>query len=211
MWRDEAENSTGVQAEGILADTPIATPQGWRAAGDIAPGDEVLTFDSGARVVLQVRKQRFGQGAALLPTGSWPLRIPVGALDNRHEIALLPEQKLLIECDKADALYGDPFVLIPAAALFGYNGIDLARPDPRALVVRLDFAADEIVYASRGVLLSSPRPMLGFDAGPAGYAVVDAAQARELVSYMMAERLGAALRLLPPSETGPLAPIPFED
>jgi hypothetical protein len=120
--------------------------------------------------------------------------VPAWALDNREEITLLPEQKVLIEADVAEELYGDPFALVPAQALEGWRGIARRRPPPTFSVVQLGFASPHVLYASRGLLLSCPGDPFA-DGGWAdqGYCTYSLAQARHLVACMIAEDAGAAL------------------
>lgn len=178
-------------AEGILASTPIATPQGWCVAASLAPGRQVLTFDAGPQPVLRARSMALGFGSASL----WPLLVPAWALDNRDELTLLPDQKLLIEADLAEDLFGDPFAILPARALEGWRGIARCRPTASSTVVQFHFSAPQTLYASRAVLLSchgGPLPGAGFQ-GPSPIACT-LAQAEHLVACLIAEDAGAALR-----------------
>lgn len=185
-----------IMADGILSGTPVATPSGWRAVETLTPGDAVLTFEGGAQVLAQVDIHAFDTEIGLSPHPYWPLHVPLWALDNRCDIMVLPEQAVLIESDVADDLYGDPFALIPATALLGYRGIEVCRPVDAAQVVRLGFASDQIIYAARGLLLSCPMLHLDLGASPAwaDYPVLSDTNARALVSCLIAEDLGAALR-----------------
>jgi hypothetical protein len=187
-----AESGAPVLLDGLLAETPVATPGGWQCAIDLSAGDTVLSFEHGAQRIVRLEQSllvRPAEGLVCLP--AW-------ALDNRAELHLLPEQMVLIEADLAEALYGDPFALIPAAALEGWRGITRLAPQPEVVVVRLNFAQPEVIYASRGLLLACPGtearrvlplpdPMLD----PVPYTL---AQARHLVACLMAEDLGGALR-----------------
>ena len=180
-----------VIAEGIVATTPIATPKGWRAAGSLGPGARVLTFDHGPQEVILSHLHPL---SAVFPS-HWPLLVPPWALDNRDDLVLLPEQKVLIEADVAEELYGDPFALIPAQALAGWRGIDRCRPQDGASAVTLGFAEAQVVYASRGVLLSCPGGSdFDMDWPTTDHAAYSLTQARHLVACMMAEEAGAALR-----------------
>lgn len=182
-----------VVAEGIAAATPIATPLGWRPAASLAPGCEVLTFDNGPQPVTSARVVALGEGAQ----SQWPLLVPAWALDNRDEVILLPEQKVLIEADIAETLYGDPFALIPAQAMEGWRGIMRLRPTEGAAAVLLEFEAPQVVYASRGVLLSCPGdPYSEVDWQVAQHVNYTLAQARHLIACLMAQEAGAALRAL---------------
>lgn len=181
-----------VIAEGILGTTMIATPQGWCAADTIDVGAEVLTFDAGPQPVTQV----YHHPLCETPTGFWPLLVPGWALDNREDVRLLPEQKILIETDLAEDLYGDPFALIPARALEGWRGIARSRPLEPSAAVQVRFAQHQLIYASRGLLLCCPSDCLTeTDGSMAPYSTLSLAQAQHLVACLIAEDTGAALHL----------------
>ncbi|MBN2628960.1 MAG: Hint domain-containing protein [Rhodobacteraceae bacterium] len=180
-----------VVAEGILATTRIATLQGWVPASELAPGTQVMTFDAGPQPILRAQLLALSEGPAAL----WPVLVPPWALDNRDEITLLPEQKLLIEADLAEVLFGDPFALLPAQALEGWRGITRCRPPAGSGVVQVQFASPQILYASRAVLLSCPGAAIdATDWHTPGHTPYTLAQARHLVACMIAEEVGAALR-----------------
>ncbi len=202
MWRKRkgsGEEGLSVRTEGILAGTPIATPKGWRSAETLRQGELVLTFDEGALplAVVEAHPLCTGQGDWLQP--HWPLHVPQWALENREELVLLPEQRVLIESDAAQDLYDEPFVLCPASTLLGLRGIDLCRPPQDAGVIRLGFQADQIIYAARGALLCCPELQLELDDDApfedrVDYPVLSDEQARALVAVLMAEGVGVALR-----------------
>ena len=181
-----------VVAEGIVATTPIATPDGWRPAGCLLPGAEVMTFDNGPQRI---------RSAQILPMGAahpshWPLLVPAWSLDNRDDLVLLPEQKILLEADLAEELYGDPFALIPAQALIGWRNIDRWRPPEGAAAVILGFDAPQMIYASRGILLCCAGDPLGETDWQDGlHTSYSLTQARHLVACLVAEEAGAALRV----------------
>lgn len=181
-----------VAACGILSTTPIATPSGWRAAGTLTPGASVLSFDDGAQAIVQATSLP----VAHAPDCHWPLLVPAWALDNRDDILLLPEQKVLIEADLAQDLYGSTFGLVPARALEGWRGIARIRAPRPAKAIRLTFARPTILYASRGVLLCCPGDQQHkTDWREAAYASYTLSQARHLVACLMAEESGAALHV----------------
>jgi hypothetical protein len=192
---DEAAADPGaIGAGGIVAATLIATERGWARASDLRPGDRIVTFDSGLQTLRALGRGRLAS-APRLPHRARPLAVPAGALGNRRPLTLLPGQSVLIESDKAEELYGDPFALVPADALEGWRGI--ARIDPEAEIeVRfLEFDGDEIVYAEGMALVHCPRhrpirvgtveELIAAGAGGAHLAL-PAAQGRALIAAMAA-------------------------
>lgn len=138
----------GALAEGIVAGTRIATEMGWRLIESIAPGDKIMTFDHGLREVVQVKRSALWTGCDSCPRHMMPLAVPPGALGNATAMLLLPEQNILVESDLAEAVFGDPFALIPAAALEGYRGIDRITPHQKVEIIILQFECDEVIYAN---------------------------------------------------------------
>lgn len=152
-------------ADGIVAGTQVATSMGWRPVEAIAAGDMVMTFDHGLRPVVSVKRTQLWLGQGHCPDHLQPLAVPAGALGNKRPLLLLPEQTVLVESDMAEAMFGDPFALIPAAALEGYRGIDRITPHQRVEVVVLEFEEDEVVYANGcGMMHCASVNATGFDA-----------------------------------------------
>lgn len=147
-------------ASGVVAGTRVATSVGWRPVEMVAPGDRVLTFDNGLQVVTHVERNLLWASDRPCPRALWPLHVPAGALGNAQPIVMLPEQSVAVESDVGEEIYGDPFTLIPAAALEGFRGIVRRAPESRIMVVTLHFADDEVVFGAAGVLYFCPSDRL---------------------------------------------------
>ena len=140
-------------AEGIAAGTLVATESGWLPVEHLRPGMQALTFDNGAATVLDVTRRMLWRGQGACPRAMWPLAVPAHVLGNRRAMLLLPDQNVMLESDLAEILFGDPFALVPAAALEGYRGITRVCPHAAIDVVSVRFAQDQLVYANgAGVL-----------------------------------------------------------
>lgn len=139
-----AENPTAV---GIDASAHLATSTGHKAARDIKVGDQVLTFDNGLRAVRSVKKTHFAVRHDALP-----VFVPAGAIGNKADLVVPERQVLMIESDRAEALFGDPFALVRAGDLVGYNGICRIIPVKELELVTLEFETDEVVFGSKGEL-----------------------------------------------------------
>lgn len=186
--------------EGLLQGTQLATPDGWRALELIGPGDLVLTFDGGPQAVQAMQIAVVEAGPADWPRALWPLRVPAGVLGNREDLRLLPDQAVLLDCDLAESMFGDPFVLVPAAALLGWRGVLPEPPGPSEQVMTPILTTDEVIYAAGGALVWCPGDQpFGLGANVAlrgdraGYVPLSLASARELVACLIAEDVGAAL------------------
>jgi len=179
-------------ADGLIAGTRIATDRGWQDVADLRAGDRIVTFDHGLQPVRAVGRGTV-TSVAHLPRAARPLHVPPGALGNRRALTLLPGQTVLIESDRAEALYGDPFVLVPAAALEGWNGIARVQPQAETEVVFLEFDGDEIVYAEGMALVHcgrrAPRMVATAEdlmrvGAPLAYVQLPTVQGRALVAAM---------------------------
>lgn len=144
------------QLAGLLSGTRVATPVGWSPVQTIGVGDEVLTFDCGLQEVTKVDLIRLWNGKGTCPSRFWPLEIPAKALGNRATTHVLPGQNLMIESDAAEALFGDPFTLIPAGATEGIRGVKRTPPEHAYFVVLLHFSQEQVVYSQSGALLFCP-------------------------------------------------------
>ncbi|SOC01849.1 Hint domain-containing protein [Rhodobacter maris] len=182
--------STYGLAEGIVAGTHIATAMGWRPVEAITAGDLVMTFDHGLRPVRRITRAPLFAGPSGCPRPLMPLAVPTGALGNGAPLLLLPEQSVLVESDLAEIRYGDPFALIPAAALEGWRGIDRITPHQRTEVVVLECDTDEVLYANGTGLIHCGavhgQPIDAFLEQAAGYTVLPMKAAREIVAHLMA-------------------------
>lgn len=188
-WEGLAEVSGG-----LVAGTKVATPLGWRPVEGLVPGDRVLTFDRGMQDLRAVhRRTILTEGRAGRNTAHWPLAVPQGVLGNRETMLLLPQQPVIVESDAAEMIYGDPFAMIPAAALEGYRGITRVEPAGQFNVISLEFAQDEVVFANVGALFHCPvaGDLLTAAADPE-YAVIEMAQAADLVAHLAAKDVRAA-------------------
>ncbi|WP_186312268.1 Hint domain-containing protein [Cereibacter sediminicola] len=199
----EPPRATAVLVEGFLGATPIATPEGWRPAESLQTGDAVLTFAGPPQPIRRAQHSRVHP--ADWPRRLAPLRVPVGALENHEELLLLSGQQVLLQCDQAESQFGEPFALVPAAALEGFRGIVRARVPGRPLAVTLNFAQEELVYAAGAALLRCPasegpddplRALLA-RAESGRTPALSLEQSLHLVACLVAEEAGAVLRQFP--------------
>ncbi|WP_444454259.1 Hint domain-containing protein [Rhodobacter capsulatus] len=186
--RFETQSGLG-QSQGIVAGTRIATATGWRPVEAMAPGDLLMTFDHGLRPLVSVQRSHLFAGRNACPRPLMPLAVPVGALGNASPMLLLPEQNVLVESDLAEAVFGDPFALIPAAALEGYRGIDRITPHQRVEIVTLHFVEEEVIYANgTGLIHCGSASGQSFGAmmdDPTSYIVLPMDMARAIVAQLI--------------------------
>ncbi len=148
---------------GIIAGTRVATTIGWRPIEEVKPGERVLTFDGGLQEVARVDRSRLWARAKACPRRHWPLHVPVDALGNQTPMQLLPDQPVMLESDAAEDIFGDPFTLMPAAALEGFRGIRRELPDATTEIVTLFFEEEQVVFANIGALFLCPADVSAVD------------------------------------------------
>lgn len=189
-----AELSLADVTAGLVAGTKVATAMGWRVVEAVTVGDQVLTFDGGMQQVRAVRRDVVWTGGAASDPATWPLHVPAGALGNRGDMALMPAQAVLVESDTAEAMFGDPFAMIPAAALDGYRGIVRVAPAARIEVVTLVFAQDEVVFGNIGALFLCAAQVDLLDLCNPTYPVMSLEDADMLVSCLEMEDTPVEIR-----------------
>ena len=183
---ENAQPKLDARTTGLVAGTKVATSAGWAQIETIREGQKVLTFDGGLQTVIAIT--RHALMADTMDIASWPLSVPAGALGNREDMMILPHQSVMIESDAAEDMTGDPFALIPGAALVGFRGITQERPAEWVEVIQLHFAQDEIVFANIGALfLCRAQADLMSDMGGSSYDVLDMDVAEDLVDCLMFE------------------------
>ena len=191
---DGAFHGTDLLSSGLVAGTQVATQHGWRNVEALQQGDQVLTFDAGLQPLRRISRSWSFANHGTTPKCHWPLFVPAGVLGNEAAMTLLPEQSVMVESDLGEAMFDDPFVLIPALALEGYKGVERRNPHRPIEVVVLHFETEQLVFANVGALFHCPADhhttILGLldetdDAG--GYEVLSIAVAQMLVDAMMDE------------------------
>jgi len=192
-------------AAGFASGTEIGTPDGPRAVETLRPGDLVSTLAHGAQRVRAVQHGYLWRGAAPCPAPLWPLSVPAGAMGNTRALTLLPEQSVLIECDLAKAIHGEPFVLLPARLLDGVMGVRRFVPDVPVEVAIPLFDEPQITFANGDAPVFCPafgersgHPSLQEpeERQPAGYARFEPILTRVLI---------AALRIEEAERDGPVS------
>ena len=102
----------------LMADTPIATPSGYRAISDMQRGDTVLTPDGETVPVLHVLSRQ------VPACGSFqPVRMHAPYFGLQQDITIAPHQRLVLSGSEVEYLFGRESVLVPACHLVGSNGV----------------------------------------------------------------------------------------
>ena len=141
---------------GLMSGTRVASIMGWRGVESLAKGDMVLTFDNGMKEIVDIRRVTICLDAPQTEKALWPVIVPAEALGNKEPLTLLPDQGVMLECEAASDLYGDPFAVVAAHALDGVRGIHRAPPKTRIELISICFAEDQVIYAEGGALILCP-------------------------------------------------------
>lgn len=194
MFSDPGEGAqeaayASAEQSGLVASTMVATSRGWMCAGDLKPGDQVLTFDAGLQRVTQISRDVPWAQAHDCPDALWPLEVPTGAFGNARPFHLLGSQNIMVESDAAEDLWGDPFSVIPAGALVGVRGIERVPPKDAMEIIHIYFADEQVVFGEYGALYLCPssRDMvdMAFDGSRDPlYAILPLAEARIVASSL---------------------------
>ncbi|MFW8634150.1 Hint domain-containing protein [Cribrihabitans pelagius] len=176
---------------GFLEGTLVASSFGWRPVEALAPGDRVLTFDHGMQPVLEVEREVLALDGEAMDPARCPLLVPRDALMNRNPMWMMPDQGVLLESELAQDAMGDPFAVVPAAALEGYRGIARMHPGRSLSLAVPRFAQDQVIYLEAGALgfTAAPRNLMCGRAVPEQglYRLLPPEEARGLVLSLIDE------------------------
>lgn len=142
---------TALRDDGLMHGTLVAAADGWRPVETIAPGDYVMTFDNGMSEVVENRKVVVSY-RSIPKRKTYVMHVPSGALGNRSDMTLMPMQEVIIESDKAEQSYGDPFVLMPTLLLTGFRGISKVPVIGDITLSMLLFDREQMVHTDGGLL-----------------------------------------------------------
>lgn len=130
--------------------TLIETRDGPRPVEDLLPGDLILTRDHGLQPLRWVSRTWLTAADLVASPQHLPVCLRAGALGGglpRRDLRLSPRHRLLLSGWKAELLFAEPEVLVPAIAFLGEQAVR-AEPDPAGqLYLHLLFDRHEIIFA----------------------------------------------------------------
>lgn len=138
---------------GLVEGTHVATQNGWQPVETLRAGDDVLTFDGGMQRVTAVLRDELWGGIGPCPEALWPLLVPAETIGNRHDMLVMPHQGVLIESEDIVDQWGDPFAVVPGAALQVLDGVEPEDPYGTVEVALPVFEEDQMVFADHGALM----------------------------------------------------------
>jgi hypothetical protein len=187
-----------LREDGLLAGTMIATDDGWRSVDSVVKGDLVLTFDNGMQPVTGLHRLEIKR-IAVPAHKSFLMLVPAGALGNRKDMLVMPSQEVIVESDRAEADFGEPFVLVQTLMLDGYRGIRKVPIVRDLQVTMLTFENEQIIHASGAALIAcrAETDFCPLDAAKRAHAVqtynrLTHAQIKQVASWLRQEAAHAA-------------------
>ena len=103
--------------------TRIATPHGPRAVETLSEGDLILTRDSGPQPL-----QWIGMRQGLVGADQAPVRFEAGTVGNDAPLLVSPQHRMLVRGWRAQLLFGEDEIFVPAKALIDGSGIRAMAP-----------------------------------------------------------------------------------
>ncbi len=126
----------------FTAGTLILTPSGERRIETLVPGDTVVTLDNGAKPIRWIGQKTVSATGALAP-----ISFSKGVVGNHRELRVSPQHRMLAQGYRAELLFGEPQVLVPAKSLVDDFRVT-AHYGGMVTYVHMLFDAHEIVMAN---------------------------------------------------------------
>jgi len=146
----------------FAAGTRIETVLGALPVESLRPGMTVCVRDGAPEVLRWI-------GSHTVPASgvNRPVRLPAGVLGAHCDLVVSPQHRILISGAAAELLFGEAEILVKAADLLGWSGVEHVRGMEKVSYYHLLFDTHQIVTAN-GVAAESylpgPVTMAGFDA-----------------------------------------------
>jgi hypothetical protein len=155
---------TSLTHSGFLPTTVIATPDGWRSASSILPGDTVLSPGGTAVRVHDVQ---------LTPVDPYdgdtdPIYIPSYALGNLTDMTVLPDQMFQLSKNILGVQHTTRTGQVAARDLVGLNGIRACDTDEMPIAITLTFEKETVICCAHGsfAVCSQTQKALTTEFGP---------------------------------------------
>ena len=105
--------------------TRIATPHGPRPVDSLVEGDAVLTRDAGPQPLRWI-----GRTNVVADAAQAPVRFAPGTVGNARTLRVSPQHRMVVRGWRAQLLFGEDEVLVPALALVDGRGVVQEAPGP---------------------------------------------------------------------------------
>lgn len=151
--------------ENITCFTPgtlILTDRGTVRVEELRAGDLVMTRDNGLQPLRWVGGTHLSRAQLAAQPEFQPVRIPAGAFGSAgpdRTMLVSPQHRLLVEGARAELLFGEAEVLVPAKHLVGKGEVARSLPEDGVTYIHILFDRHEIVQ-SDGIWTESFQPAL---------------------------------------------------
>ncbi len=184
------ENSTQKDTKpalnyGMPMGTLVETDAGWEAVETLVVGQKLVTTEGETKALTRVE-----HSFATLPKDQGFIHIAGGIFPGVSDLVLLPDQLVMITSSLAEARYGTPDILLPAAALDVAMGVEVASGGIAVQLTSFGFEDEEVIFAAGDLRLHCPkakdRAVLTETPGSDFWTVLDAEDGRALTRDLYA-------------------------
>jgi hypothetical protein len=137
--------------------TMVATAHGDVPAKDLLVGDRLWTADRGYQPIRWIGRTDLAPEYVALHPNQQPICFKAGCLAAGYpsaDLIVSRQHRVLIASPVAQRMFNTPEVLVPAAKLVGFDGIDLQTPTGDITYIHILFDAHEVI-AANGALVES--------------------------------------------------------
>ncbi len=138
--------ATSLTHSGFLPTTVIATPDGWRSASSILPGDLVSPPGGIAVRVHDVQMTSIDP----YESDAEPIYIPSYALGNLTDMTVLPDQVFKLSKNILGVQHTTHNGQVKARNLIGLNGIRTCDTDDMPTAITLTFERETVICCAHG-------------------------------------------------------------
>ena len=138
----------------------ILTDRGEVAVECLQPGDLVMTRDNGLQPLRWTGQRKLSRLNLLADPDLQPVRIARNALSGQgpdRTMLVSPQHRIMVEGARAELLFGEAEVLVPARHLVGLAEVTRALPEDGVTYIHLLFDRHEVVQ-SDGIWTESFQP-----------------------------------------------------
>lgn len=125
--------------------TLIDTPEGARKVEDLQVGDLVLTRDHGPQPIRWIGERTLSVAELRRKPNFWPVTFAEGFDGNSRPLTVSPQHRMLVTGWRAEMLFGEDGVLVPAKAFLDHELVQQSRPTEPVTYIHLFFDTHEVI------------------------------------------------------------------
>ncbi len=135
----------------FVAGTLISTPDGPVAVEDLVAGALVDTVDEGPQPLLRNLTTEISAARMKTSPELRPIVFASGVLGNAREMRVSPQHRVLVTGWRAELLFGEPQILVPAKALVNGSSVRVSSGQTGVRYYHLLFARHQLVISEGAV------------------------------------------------------------